>query len=587
MGGFFYKSIYAVLSAVFLFLCWQYASMLSAGASVKPVSVVLSGNWQRAEEDEASSHTMFFRGHIEDDVPAGQDFMMFFDHMAMELFVNGELVHECDSHDYTGWESFISPGLSSSDELEVVLYTDDAVLSPYDAADSWQYSLCTGSLYGLLLSQLANNASHIIIGLLLLAGGLGFFIVRGMLAFFRFPLAYSYVSCGLLMIFGALCSLIDYEYITLLFPWPLLINFIDYLLQFLICEMLLLYLFSYLCQKKHIRLAELMIMLWTGIFLFYCCYGWNGHLVETGFLLVAESLVLLFLGCMLVFLWQEYGFFPEKNLRYVIWSTVVLVFCTAAEIIHYSLAHRFWIYVFQIGLAFFSFVQGWILLQYINQQVQQGRRVKYLEKKLLENKMDMLLSQIRPHFIFNVLNAIGGLCLRHPEQADAAIVDFSNYLRANMIFLQDKRIIAFQEEMRHISYYLAMEKLRFGDKIKFWTELEIDDFSLPALTIEPLVENAVKHGVSCKAEGGEVVLTVRQEKEGIIIVIKDDGVGFDPEAQQSGSHSAIGLENVRTRLSYMMGATLTIESALGRGTCISVYLPSQMKEIDSYEDNIC
>ena len=130
--------------------------------------------------------------------------------------------------------------------------------------------------------------------------------------------------------------------------------------------------------------------------------------------------------------------------------------------------------------------------------------------------------------------------------------------------------IFFSQELQHLEDYISLEKMRFGDKIQFEKNLEITDFKLPPLTIQPLVENSIKHGLLTSGRKGTVHLTTK-EKDGVIsVVIEDDGIGFDPEALKK--EEAVGIRNVRYRVENMVGGTLEISSVPGKGTRAEIRL---------------
>ena len=194
------------------------------------------------------------------------------------------------------------------------------------------------------------------------------------------------------------------------------------------------------------------------------------------------------------------------------------------------------------------------------------------ERQLTEVRVTTTMSQIRSHFIFNVLNAISGMCKYDPEKADRTIVSFARYLRANIDVLQEDQPVSFRTSLRQVEDYVELEKIRFGDKIRFVEEIGEDRFVMPLLILQPIVENAIKHGILPRPEGGTITLTTWRTAEDVRISVTDDGVGFDPE--ETPDRSSVGLKNVRFRLQYLMNGRLELESAPGRGTTITVILPA-------------
>lgn len=204
---------------------------------------------------------------------------------------------------------------------------------------------------------------------------------------------------------------------------------------------------------------------------------------------------------------------------------------------------------------------------------ERGRRLAEQEKELLKSRIAIMLSQIKPHFLYNSLSSIGELCMVDPAQARDALTDFSAYLRSNMDFIDTKECVHFSNELKHIETYLKLEKMRFGDRLQVVYDIREDNFFLPPLTVQPLVENAVKHGICAKPEGGTITLATRREGEQIFITVSDDGAGFDErETDGKEERSHIGLANIKKRLELMMGAALTVHSEKGVGTVVTVIL---------------
>ena len=194
-----------------------------------------------------------------------------------------------------------------------------------------------------------------------------------------------------------------------------------------------------------------------------------------------------------------------------------------------------------------------------------------------EQRIQIMMTQIQPHFLYNSLTVIQELCRSDPAQAEAATVQFANYLRGNMDALQTNTPIPFGQELEHTRQYLALEEMRFEDKLTVRYDIQCESFVLPNLTLQPIVENAVRHGVRGNADGrGEVVIATRETPDRYEITVKDNGPGFDPEKQpkdQGSSH--VGIQNVRQRLAQMCGGELKIESIPGAGTCVTIALPKE------------
>ena len=201
-----------------------------------------------------------------------------------------------------------------------------------------------------------------------------------------------------------------------------------------------------------------------------------------------------------------------------------------------------------------------------------------MELKLQESQISIMLSQIQPHFLYNTLNSIYQLCETNPMRARSMVNSFAEYLRNNLSTLEEPGLISFETELAHINTYLDIEKIRFEDTLEIEYDIQCVDFSLPVLTVQPIVENAVKHGTSKKRGGGSILLSTEEDAESYIIKVSDTGCGFDPAVQKDDGKRHVGIENVRQRLFNMCAGSLTIESAVGVGTLVTIRIPKGGKK---------
>lgn len=202
-------------------------------------------------------------------------------------------------------------------------------------------------------------------------------------------------------------------------------------------------------------------------------------------------------------------------------------------------------------------------------------RARQLEAELEQSRIDVMLSQIQPHFIFNTLTAIYQLCEEDPPRAREAVGAFSRYIRRNLEALKRREQAPFEEELKHIEIYLWLEQLRFGKRLQVRYQIECMAFLLPVLTVQPLVENAVKHGISKRREGGTVIIAAQETPADYRVTVSDDGVGFDTSAPAADEKNHVGLKNIRSRLWSVCGGTLSIESTPGQGTAAVITIPKQ------------
>jgi signal transduction histidine kinase/CheY-like chemotaxis protein len=195
-------------------------------------------------------------------------------------------------------------------------------------------------------------------------------------------------------------------------------------------------------------------------------------------------------------------------------------------------------------------------------------------------EMAFLQAQIKPHFLFNVLNTIASFSDNDPAMAGKLIGEFSNYLRCSFDFKNLDRLIALEREISHVSSYLAIEKARFQERLHIVMELEngVLMHKIPPLILQPLVENAVRHGLLPKEEGGTVIISVKQETTNLTITVSDNGTGIPSEKipsllKEEYNHAGVGLQNIQRRLENLYGHGLEITSAVGEGTRVTITIP--------------
>lgn len=247
------------------------------------------------------------------------------------------------------------------------------------------------------------------------------------------------------------------------------------------------------------------------------------------------------------------------------------------------------------------------LVVFMNIQASHRAELAERERELAEARGDIMLSQIQPHFLYNTLTAIRELCLTNPDEAARTVTRFSRFLRENMASLTSKDPIPFNRELRHVQTYADLERRRFGDRLTVEYDIRATDFLCPPLVVQPLAENAVRHGVMKRAEGGTVRIETREERDGYVVSVADDGVGFDVGTLTEGEgsvqsergktspkavpahgaapvrqrdteppeHQHVGIRNVRLRLHETCGATLDIRSTPGQGTVAEIRIPKQ------------
>ncbi len=200
-------------------------------------------------------------------------------------------------------------------------------------------------------------------------------------------------------------------------------------------------------------------------------------------------------------------------------------------------------------------------------------------EQLMITETAFLNAQMKPHFVYNALNTIAECCLTDPYEAEHLILSLSSYLRGTLDFENLGGVIPLKKEIELVRAYVSIERARFDNiSVDFYIDTGIDAVLLPPLTLQPLVENAIKHGVRKMERGGSVAVRIRQQTGRIVFEVADNGIGFgdkDPDSVLMGpsANSGVGLYNIHTRLTRYFGSGLSIRSNPGEGTLISFEIP--------------
>jgi two-component system sensor histidine kinase LytS len=212
-------------------------------------------------------------------------------------------------------------------------------------------------------------------------------------------------------------------------------------------------------------------------------------------------------------------------------------------------------------------------------------RIDQQKELLARSELKALQAQINPHFLFNAINTIVSYTRTQPENARRLLQHLGDFFRSNL--QEPVEEVPLEKEIEHIVSYVEIEKARFGDKLRINYNIDDDvDCRIPPLLLQPLVENAIKHGVLSKLEGGKVDIIAQRTSNGTEIIIEDDGVGIPEETLNNllsdcSQRDCIGLKNVNQRLISIYGKDhgLKIQSKVNKGTRISILIPIDQKVV--------
>ena len=221
----------------------------------------------------------------------------------------------------------------------------------------------------------------------------------------------------------------------------------------------------------------------------------------------------------------------------------------------------------------------------LTEQQRREQELHDLEQELQMSRIRNSTSQMQPHFLYNALDSIQEIILDDPVYASELIGDFTIHLRSCIRAMTNDMLIPFTQELANIKAYVNIEKMRFGEKLRLVYDIPVTDFMILPLSVQPLVENAIRHGVYERgARGGTVTLRSRETADAWVVEVSDDGVGFDPagirQSVAAGQKDSTGLQNITFRLDKVMHAGVTIHSVPDQGTTVTIVIPKGDKSCE-------
>jgi sensor histidine kinase YesM len=258
----------------------------------------------------------------------------------------------------------------------------------------------------------------------------------------------------------------------------------------------------------------------------------------------------------------------------VLYSFVALIVVSLVRGFSYRILQVHFVH-FIIILAVMAFFI--VLSETINEMLRKNRQ---LQSEAKDAEIAFLRSQIKPHFLYNALNAIAELCIDKPRQAEQLTLDLSQYLRSSFDFKQLDSLTSIESELELVKAYINIEKARLGARLR--VEYDVDarpDIRIPPLILQPLVENAIRHGLMSNLRGGTVKISVKTEADArISFAVEDDGCGMSENKRAEilkpdDNKKGVGLWNISQRIKLLYGNRLRIESSEGRGTKVFFDVP--------------
>ena len=551
----------------------------------------ITWNQLEAQADiSAVKGDLYLRGHFESAIPQDSRLYFYCDHIGSEIFINGELLEQDILLEIEKYGINIQPSMCCREwkfhyfpeEVPPDALVEIHIKNPhaFGNKNAYQYFLdtmcCTPNEEDVLAKNLEPATQPFyVIGILLSIVGVLLLCAVLVSILYRVPIEITVIQTGLLAAFAGIYFLLDTidvsfrseSHILNTYGWQICVMYSVYLLGIMARDLL---------NGKWKRIAMYVMALAAVVDIGLILISFSGAVLMYDTLRLWVILQWISCPILIVCCFAELFSGRKKNtINLVVFEVIfccILLDCMGIANSVYSsnsLTKTAVILLFVLKLV--QFTRGMIV------NFRASSQALRLEKELEESRIALMLSQIQPHFIFNILGTIRGLCRENPEQAWYGLGDFSAYLRANMNALSNEKSIPFERELAHVEAYIRLEQMRMGEKLNVVYDIQEKEFSLPPLMLQPLVENAVKHGLFYKANGGTVIIRSRQMNGKIVLSVQDDGVGFEATAKEADfdHREHHGLHNVRSRVEKMLGGSLRIDSHSELGTTVTLEFPAE------------
>jgi len=536
-------------------------------------------DWYPLEETDAIPATegnLILRGSFGREIPENQQIHFFTNHLQFCMTVNAEIVGMSSSWDQwlqpslcaRHWYQITSPGIRETDEIFIYLK------NPHEAGNVDAYQRFLESIY---IGDRAAVQSEL--GTRYLLPRLGGMLVLGIsVAVLGIAVALILMgirdgkniwTLGLISFCMGAFLVLDTPDMGLINSMPVFNSYAAFAAILMASLEMSIFLGIYLgTAARRIARGIMFVHCTAAALILVLCLsgGVNVYQMLRCWMLIQILISPVQIGCCV---WEA----TRTSRANILISCILLLLAAMLEIVNQV---TFWwsgfpiIKIVFVTLFLVHVVKGILGFSTLHQKASQADS---LQMDLRDSRIAMAMSQIRTHFVFNVLNAISGMCKYDPEKADATVVRFARYLRNNIDIMSNDRPVPFETALQYLEDYVVLEQIRFGDKIEFETQIGVEDFFLPPLILQPLVENSIKHGLTHRPEGGMVKLSTWEDRNNIYITIEDNGVGTDMET--ADRQQGVGLNNVRFRLEHMMNGSLKMDSSPDTGTKVTLTIPQK------------
>lgn len=593
--------LYLIAILFLLISLLQKKDGITMAASIIPVEVkgaITSTDAADIEITRSKSNphhikTLTITGTLNHEISNGNSLIIWPRNLRVKLYVNGiekiatgQRADFPDFIEYAGnsYQIFYIGDVSTTDTIRIVVETVYDTCR-VDVIQNFFDNMYIGTEGALFRSIMSHELIHPIIGIVISLVGILTLVTALLQKASKNSSIHEIYYLGGFYILGGITYFYDssYEFIDLFFPYPI---FNTLIVQCTIPFLLLFYLLFITNVLESPKTKKFMKLI-VGVFILtefspilvqFMGYRDLHAIQDVSFFYAGY--ITLFANCAILY---EILILKRKNAIKILIGTIPLMLSLFPRLLSSLLEQGVERTYLSVGILITCIILLHNTIQYIKRTMQLVEQEQDMKLEMKNAQVAVMLSQIHPHFLYNALNTLQHICEKDGALAAEAIGHFSKYLRGNMDSLTNDHPIPFLHELEHVKHYLYIQQLRFGDRLRIQYDLQLTNFYIPTLTLQPIVENAVRHGVTKQARGGCVTISTRQMNEEILIMVRDNGVGFDKSTIKQDNKSHVGIKNVEKRLKLQCNGSLEINSNIGIGTQVTI----RLKGMEHNESNNC
>lgn len=519
---------------------------------------------------------VYLRGHFSMNIEQGQLIMMKIRDHSLSVCQNSYGAFEIisDPDDATAglpfrshWVSFMSDGIKATDTVTFIIKGSDIS----ETVPSMLSSIHFGSKNGLFYEQLQKNIFSFSLSIFFIIAGVTYAVTVLIFIATNKEHIPGFISCGLFMIAGGISTALNYNYISLLTGNMVVLNVIDFITQLFLCLTLMHYLAAFISSPKKKLISSVIIYLFVGSCFVYIILKQQELITMSDFLSILIPAVISLAVLYEVFLFTEFIRTRDRKTLAVSISVIVLSLSLVIEHTIFSRYSDYAVIIFQAGLVVFIGIQYFVFLNHVRERLAERQSEEEQKNRTLRNTIALAMSYIDPQLLSDSASRIKELCDTDREETKHMLDCFSKYITESLSSMSEIQLTTLNEELEYTRCFLELTKIRFGDRLAYSYDLEVEDFKTPRLTVQSIVKNACE--IIKLNENASCVLKIatRESIDSIAIIVTTTIKGeVDKSITLPNADMKPRIDFITENLKRLCSATIDYKPAENLGAVVTI-----------------